>query len=1301
MKKFNVKQLTVSVTTALGLAVAGTTVTTSHASDIEIYTTADKAQKTIVMMLDTSGSMSVGRVGISACDVDASRLVTGHSPTGYSGWLKLVNGQLVGSNASDTNAFSGRWCNGKDGTRYYDRMTKLKEAVFTLMDSQALDDSLVVALGKFEDGNKGVIKIQGEPLTAAHRSKIKDYLRTLDGIDGTPTANAYAEAAAYVLGTTTLGNPSYVTLVDPKPGRFTKQTYVQDGRDTHKDLFWECTHNGVTLNNVFTRGYDPSGACQVIAGSPTPSGISRAELLRRGYKVENCRAAAFHEGRECMYKPGDMYDGYIPADAVDTSYYSGFAKSIGDAKDGSKYKSPLPASGECSGQAIYFLTDGFPNNVHNSQQLMRNALADKAGDFPRLKSEFVGSNYLLSNNSEGMAPAGELAKRLRDPAKNPKNVSIKTALVGFGRDFAEAGKYKTKLIDADGDEREYYDCRQIGTREIRNACNFAEKSHDSLPGVGGYGEGGFFYAEQADDLVKSFLAVAKDIKTEFTPVVTGSPTIPLDALLAGRLSSQAYYGSFTPRPDTGQQLWTGDMNKYNVVDGVLKTGTSGDTNLFKSNGNLNDVITGLWDEGVKSKLALRNQENINSGATKTERGRIILTNRTIENGVAKNSSTLQDVTAAKLFDDSKLGKDADRNYWLNALGYNVGVNDKVTFDDLNPTQFSADGKKELNGKPELRQIGATMHSNPILLTQKGKIDTGRNAAGKFAITVTGREDYLLFGSTQGILHVIDNATGKEKFAFIPHEMMSKQKEAFLAENATSKGRANLFYGIDGAWVAHTQYVPASESDPTLTVGDSELTEDDNTEGSLHLRGMQWVYGGLRMGGKSYYALDLSNMNEPKLKFHIDPENGVVHTGDNTISYPELRHMGQSWSKPTLGYVRWNGQQKLVMFVGGGYDMGYEDTTYKQTSKEGAGVYMFDASSGELLWWASSHSAGGSRGVEMTRNADLQYSVVGINTFDRDKDGLIDTLYFGDLAGQAFRVDLNNESQTTENNTSKFGHRVTRILNEHRADGKSPRFYLMPNLSVHSVTTNRQGVVIGNGEPFLLASFSSGDSSSPLAGIEASVQGVSRTRETAEDGIFVVYDNDVGKSSLYVADATDNTAGFRAEPLADGGKLQEYDAINGVPQITTEDGKKVFNRGWKFIFPENKVETSYGRYKILQQPRILTELLFVEAYNKDESNASSACGGGVRGTAYSFQYCLPTGQCQRNIHGFDSTSNTVQGEKRGPGNLGGGLATKDDKFVVNTGGGESNCVGEACKRLQSGYQGELKQGIKQLRWYESQ
>lgn len=69
-----------------------------------------------------------------------------------------------------------------------------------------------------------------------------------------------------------------------------------------------------------------------------------------------------------------------------------------------------------------------------------------------------------------------------------------------------------------------------------------------------------------------------------------------------------------------------------------------------------------------------------------------------------------------------------------------------------------------------------------------------------------------------------------------------------------------------------------------------------------------------MGGRSYYALDLKDIQNPKLKFHINPDSALAGT--------PLSYMGQSWSKPTIGFVNWAGKRTRVMFVGGGYDDGY-------------------------------------------------------------------------------------------------------------------------------------------------------------------------------------------------------------------------------------------------------------------------------------------------------------------------------------------------------------------------------------------
>lgn len=1350
MKKFNLKQLSLSVVTALGLAVTGVATTTSHASDIEIYTVPDSAQKTIVMMLDTSGSMRlcdtgsltltldwlypdgiVRVVGITTDNFNSLDYFNTHVRWDYSERNKAEVRRYIGTEQSTTTpSYARDFCYGQNASKqrdtskkYYDRMTKLKDAVFALMDSNQLDDTMHVSVGQFTDGRKGMIQIASAPLTPEHRARIKQYIANLGASGATPTASAYAEAAAYLMGTNTIAQSPTV--------EHTRQLWVAKN-PSDRSTYYYCGRKDARPSKltdpISELNVDSTGACTGIAGSTLTKTL--VDAMAEGFSgAQKCRGlngnglvwtGAADVDTYCLFKENDRITISSLGDTYNANY-SGFAKSIAATKESNlqNYKTPLPAVGrECSGQAIYFLTDGYPNSANSSQYLMRAALGSKAGDFPTDESVFNDTTkYLDSNAGEGMGPAGELAKRLRNKDLNPQGVSVSTALVGFGADFAAAKNVKTTLVDSEGNSREYYNCSLIGTRQIKNACNFGEKSHPSLSGVGGYGEGGFYYAEDSQDVIDSFLTVAKDIKTEFTPVNTGAPTVPLDSLLAGRVSDYAYYGSFTPRPDKAQQLWTGDMNKYRVDNGVLKSGSdknddgtsktaeaiSALSNVFNANGSLNAGITGLWGEGLKSKLTLRDQANINRPDT----GRIILTNRKMQGTVASNSTELQRVTVASLYGTGALANDTTkRNYWLNALGYNIGVGEIVAQADLAVTR-DTDGKVTSEKKPELRQIGATMHSKPILLTQRGKIETGRNATtNRFEVSVTGREDYLLFGSTQGILHVVDSDTGREKFAFIPHEMMENQAEAFLAETSTTRGKNNLFYGIDGAWTAHTQYVPVSADDSTLTVSNSQLRQDDDDNNSMHLRGMQWVYGGLRMGGQSYYALDLSNMNTPALKFHIDPKNNTVYTGNRTLTYPQLQHMGQSWSQPTLGYVRWNGERRLVMFVGGGYDTGYEDTTYQQTNAKGAGVYMFDADSGELLWWASSHSTTGGN-VALTRNADLKYSVVSrINTFDRDGDGFIDNLYFGDLGGQAFRIDLNNESQTTENNTSAFGHRVTRIMNEHKDDGTSPRFYVMPSLSIHSATTNNQGATVGNGQRFLVVSFGSGDSSSPLAGVEASVQGVSRSRTTAQDGVFVVYDNDVSRPSLYSPDASSESdaSGFRAEPLADSGKLQEYNAIAGVPQITTENGNQVFYRGWKRIIPENQVATTYGRYKVLNAPNALTDLLFVNMYNKDENNASSACGGGVRGTTYMFQYCLPTGQCSTTKHGFASTSNEDVKVKVGSGNIDTAISNANNQGTVNSlghtrpGGGSTTCdptTNPLC------YKGNVAPSIKQLRWYESQ
>jgi type IV pilus assembly protein PilY1 len=107
--------------------------------------------------------------------------------------------------------------------KHYDRLTRLKDAIFTLMDSNQIDsNSVAMGIGQFSsqsesdnvftsaDGISGKIVVPAALLSTTQRTAIKTAVANLQGSGGTPTANAYAEVAAYMLGeTTATGSSNY------------------------------------------------------------------------------------------------------------------------------------------------------------------------------------------------------------------------------------------------------------------------------------------------------------------------------------------------------------------------------------------------------------------------------------------------------------------------------------------------------------------------------------------------------------------------------------------------------------------------------------------------------------------------------------------------------------------------------------------------------------------------------------------------------------------------------------------------------------------------------------------------------------------------------------------------------------------------------------------------------------------------------------------------------------------------------------------------------------------------------------
>lgn len=1074
-----------------------------------------------------------------------------------------------------------------------------------------------------ESYTETVTKYKDEVRNTTQRDLLLSTLKDLKANNGTPTPYAYAEAAAYLLGTTTVTN---------MPTNLKVYFGMEDGRvNNSKRNYAKCSSNVWSITECTSWNYWYNDGVNFTA----PSGYTKDSSS----STFNYRS----NGQNYSYN-GYYYTGPSPEN------YSGFELSVSDSIKDNKYDAPVSitsqkdnsAKKECSGQGIYFLTDGQPQpggvitgedgKSGTAYSLMKTALGSKGNEFSCLSSP-LGKRSAYDRVENGWACVGKFAQALLDPEKNPANVKIQTAVVGFGSSFGAGG---------------------TETDDVKDAKDW-----------GNVGGGGWISGSSPEDVAKSINDFITTLNKDVPSMSTGSSTIPMDALNPEVIQPFAYSPQFEPKvnPSDRQQLWFGNLKKYYVVNGGIyssKSGGSAFAVVKKSKlQDLNDdwaktevtygENTPIFKKGgVLSQLLLGLVNDVNDkGEATTNAGRKLLTEYNFDGTADEDEQITRDFDLKQISydyttDEETKTDDADRVRSLMAL-LGINISDSTDTNNLDLSTATAE--------ENLRQMGSIYHSLPVLLTQEGKAVAEKNATtGKVQISLTGRKDYIMFGTTQGLLTVVDASSGKEKFSFVPKEMIEKQAETFKVNAGNLLGGKDaLYYGLDGEWTAHTVYV--TKNDGTLTVkGASRAILGKTPAENENFDGKQWVYGGMRMGGRSYYSLDLTNIDNPKLKFHIDPSSGKVYSKDNPDGkeFAAIENMAQSWSKPKLEYINWKGQRKLVMFVGGGYDAGgdngdglyvngirtgyagYEHYDYAQDNKKGSGVYMFDADNGDLLWYADSADNGEGDDIEHAAHNDLKYSVVSdIKTIDRNNDGLIDHLYFGDLAGQAFRVDFNGTKDS-------FNSQVNKILDLHQADGTSPRFYMAPVFTAHHSAHKKEGAHI------VVASFISGNKSSPLLGTtdSPSTTGKKDTLGLAYDGVYAIYDYDIHPNGKFFPNTNSG-----ARTLAAKDEEASTTKLKYINKVVRNDTEQTLVKGavadpdsgwggWYYHFEKKFNGTSEAGPGIIKglTPMIAMEgSLYVTMYDASNNGTTSSCGAGVKGHSFTQRLCLPTGVCPENAN----------------------------------------------------------------------
>ncbi|MGA6102614.1 hypothetical protein ACPESL_10590 [Psychrobacter pocilloporae] len=1226
----------------------------THASierhgDLEIYKKPQASAPVITLMLDVSGSMNEIDAPANGCNYNGNKPYEDNS-YGYTTYYCKV-----GSN-----------------NRFYRRIDNLKMGVSDLVNSPELKGKVNLGVGTYplskasstnaDIAGNGHIDIPANILDNAHALSINTFIAGIEAKGGTPIAQAYGEAGAYMMGTRT--NKKVTT-----PYFLYRETYKDDrgflGWGVLSGQDYECTNwesidkNKINISNNLIK-------CNMWKRK---SNLNPNTLDMEGHEIDRTETALYVFFTNIYKKiisegdPSISSSNLVSYPLTDTTLvenkYSGFKHSVDGTKNDTKinYKSPLPDSkNSCAGNGIYFLTDGYPNQSSTviAKSVMNNSLEPLTGA-QKLTVECSGTG------EKAWPCTLDYSQKLLS-TDNPSGIEIKTATVGFGSAFSSIRSANTEA-----------ECEAGDNDDVRNLCKWGIR-----------GKGGFYYADDSQSIVNSIKSLTGKLTEDIPPISTGSMAVPLDDLNVSTSRKFAYLPLLDPQPLAPNRLWRGNLKKYNIKNGTLvdkdrKAVFTNKDGIFAT--NTSDIYNTLAADPARPDVKRPDRALPQVGGTYQH----IFENSNSRKLYVNQNGSLKSISADGITANAKpLGFNALTSYLkpqkaqlLNFLGYPVAAD--FTVDDSKKIGVAFD--------PTKKQLGGVLHSLPQLISKKAEL----KADG--TIDNTKREDYVLYGSFDGALHVVrdddSDKAGEEIFTFIPKHVLDQQGESFVNPDRVAN---NPIFGVDGPWSVFTNYKYSS----------------DRVEAQQSL-----AFGGLRMGGSMYYGLNLSNLTDPKMIYSVgstyaidgssnakgSKNDTVADTTTNTNEQKAYAKMGLSFAKPSVGYVMKDGKRVMVNFLAGGYDRCYEDPKFKlgsavttntiagcngKTTAQGNGIYMvqvgeekvdkktdsspeatnessFDTTigNGDLLWWTSS-SNNGAGNSKFTQASDMKHSVVTeIRALDRNYDGLTDQLVFADLGGQVWRVDINN---SIESSTFKVD-RVTKMLDLSVAGTNSalgngdalPRIYEKP-----LVTFTR----LGEGTDIVgLITVGTGDRSSPVT-----------AQRNVADRIYTFVDQDIARPDLFCYDVQATTENECENVTL---TLKQSTAVNptNLVELTTNNSGEFTNTsaiktqmdayeklGWYMpltMWSETNtngtqaISTNNKGIKMFNQPDAVAGLLFTTVYNPSVGDTSGTCSAGVTGRTQREQLCLPYGVC---------ISKGVDGE----GNLNGDWTVRKTRYVSNAG-----------------------------------
>ena len=511
------------------------------------------------------------------------------------------------------------------------------------------------------------------------------------------------------------------------------------------------------------------------------------------------------------------------------------------------------------------------------------------------------------------------------------------------------------------------------------------------------GEGQYYTANTSEELKTAFNKILVSILSKSTTFT--APAVSVNAFNSLQHRDELFYAVFEPSKDP---RWHGNLKKYKINHLGTVLDSNGDDAIEES--------SGYFQEGAKSFWSLTDDgAEVRSGgaASLLENGRTIYTvsgDETADN-IPLNSSSNKVAYDNDLITNETYGLDelASTGERLKLIAWMLGADvEEIREADMESII------NDIDTYSANRFMGDPLHSRPVVVTYEENPDYDPNDNNSSPV-----KDTIFVTTNDGSFRAIDTSDGHEVFSFIPKDLLPNQND-YLTNDPDGIRR----YGLDGP----------------LTIWREESREDDNIDidGTDHV----YAYFGMRRGGNNIYALDVTDPDNPVLKW-------TIFGGD-----PDFADLGQTWSKPILAKVNWECTdlddvetctKKDVLFFGGGYDPVHDNADAATNGDAGAAIYMVDADNGNLLWSA------GNNGISSDTHdisLPMQNSIPGdLTVADMNSDGTADIVIAADILGKVWRFDI----KKTSSGASSFatGGEIADLAQS----GQLRRFYNGPTVSL--------------------------------------------------------------------------------------------------------------------------------------------------------------------------------------------------------------------------------------------------------------